>query len=214
MLAHVAAAALICLDPGHGTLPRVGAQTEPIGPRSPVSKIKDPGGAPGEGTVALEIAFRTRALLRAHGYRVAMTRTRAGYAGGNVARAKFCNARHAALMLRIHADGSASPSSHGISTLYPALHRGWTDDVYASSLRAARDVQRALVRTTGARDLGPIRRADLTGLNWANVPAILVETGFLSNPRERALLHTAAYQQQLARGLVAGVSAFVSPRAA
>jgi N-acetylmuramoyl-L-alanine amidase len=210
MIAHVAAAALICLDPGHGTLPRVGAQTEPIGPGSPVAKIKDPGGAAGEATVALQIAFRTRALLLARGYRVAMTRTRAGYAGGNIARARFCNARHAALMLRIHADGSASPSSNGISTLFPALHRGWTDDIYGPSLRAARDVQHALVRATGARDLGTVPRADLTGFNWANVPAILVETGFLSNPRERTLLHTPSYQQRLARGLVAGVSAFVS----
>jgi N-acetylmuramoyl-L-alanine amidase len=210
MLRELATAALICLDPGHGTLPRVGAQTEPIGPGSPVAKIKDPGGAPGEAGVALQIAFRTRALLLARGYRVAMTRTRAGYAGGNIARARFCNARHAALMLRIHADGSASPSSNGISTLYPALHRGWTDDIYGASLRAARDIQHALVRATGARDLGTIPRADLTGFNWADVPAILVETGFLSNPRERTLLHTPAYQQRLARGLVAGVSAFVS----
>ena len=52
--------------------------------------------------------------------------------GGNVARAQFCNRRHAALMLRIHADGSTDPSRHGLSTLYPALHRGWTDDIYAA----------------------------------------------------------------------------------
>ena len=39
--------------------------------------------------------------------------------GGNVARAQFCNRRGAKLMLRIHADGSASSSSRGISTLYP-----------------------------------------------------------------------------------------------
>ena len=45
-LAHLAAAAaLICLDPGHGTPPAVGAQLEPIGPGSKVEKIKDGGGA-------------------------------------------------------------------------------------------------------------------------------------------------------------------------
>ena len=211
MLAHVAAAALICLDPGHGTIPSVGAQTEPIGPGSRTLKVKDGGGAPGEAAVALQIAVRTRSLLRARGYRVAMTRTRGGYAGGNIARASFCNARRAALMLRIHADGSASASSHGVSTLYPAPHRGWTDDIYAPSLRAARDVQHALVRATGARDLGTIARSDLTGFNWANVPAILVETGFMTNGREGALLKTRAYQQKVARGLSAGVSAFLAP---
>jgi N-acetylmuramoyl-L-alanine amidase len=207
----VTTAALICLDPGHGTPPSIGAQTEPIGPGSHVRKIKDGGGAPGEAAVALAIAQRTRALLLAGGYRVAMTRTGTTYRGGNVARAAFCNRRHAALMLRIHADGSASAASNGISTLYPAFHRGWTDDVYSSSLRAARVVQRALVRSTRARDLGTTPRGDLTGFNWANVPAILVETGFLSNPRERRLLHTDAYRRRVAAGLAAGVETFVRP---
>jgi N-acetylmuramoyl-L-alanine amidase len=53
-----------------------------------------------------------------------------------------------------------------------------------------------------------VRRSDLTGFNWANVPAVLVETGFLSNPTDRRLLHTGAYQQRVARGLAAGAAAF------
>src|SRR5437763_15571910 len=144
MLIELAAAALICLDPGHGTLPAIGRQTEPIGPGSRVMKIKDGGGAPGEAAVALAIARRARALLLARGYRVAMTRTGPvfrGGNGGNVARAQFCNRRHAALMVRIHADGSPDTSQHGIATLVPAYHRGWTDDIFAASLRAGRLVQ-------------------------------------------------------------------------
>jgi N-acetylmuramoyl-L-alanine amidase len=211
VLAQLAAAALICLDPGHGTLPSVGAQTEPIGPGSHVAKIKDGGGTAGEAPVALAIAFRTRSSLLARGYRVAMTRTTTGYRGGNIARAQFCNVRHAALMIRIHADGSAASSSHGLATLYPALHRGWTDDIYAASLRAARAAQRALVAATGAHDNGIVPRSDLTGFNWADVPSILVETGFMTNPHEGALLRSAPYQEKIARGLVAGVTAFVRP---
>ena len=56
----VAAAALVCLDPGHGTAPEIGRQFEPIGPGSAQLKIKDPGGAAGEEPVALAIARRTR----------------------------------------------------------------------------------------------------------------------------------------------------------
>jgi N-acetylmuramoyl-L-alanine amidase len=212
--AGVAAAALICLDPGHGTPPAIGRQTEPIGPGSRVMKIKDGGGAPGEAAVALAIARRTRVLLLARGYRVAMTRTGPvfrGGNGGNIARAQFCNRRHAALMVRIHADGSANRSLHGVSTLVPAWHRGWTDDIYRPSLRAGHAIQRAVVSSTGAADRGVVRRSDLTGFNWANVPAVLVETGFLSNPTENRRLHTEAYQQRIARGLTAGVAAFVAP---
>ena len=141
-----------------------------------------------------------------------MTRTGPTYRGGNIERAQFCNRRHAALMLRIHADGSASPASNGISTLYPAFHRGWTDDIYGSSLRAARAVQRALVRATGARDLGTVPRGDLTGFNWANVPAILVESGLPHEPaRAPAAPHRTPIGASVAAGLVAGVESFVRP---
>jgi N-acetylmuramoyl-L-alanine amidase len=207
------AAALVCLDPGHGTLARVGAQREPIGPGSSTMKIKDPGGAPGEAGVVLDIALRTRTLLAARGIRVAMTRTRGGYAGGNVARASYCNARGASLMLRIHADGSTNRSLRGVHTLYPALRRGWTDDIYAKSVRAARLVQLAVVDSTGAADLGLQRRSDLTGFNWADVPVVLVETGFLSNPTEARLLRSPVYRERIARGLAAGAAAAVAERA-
>jgi N-acetylmuramoyl-L-alanine amidase len=200
---------LICLDPGHGTIPAIGRQTEPIGPGSSERKIKDGGGAPGEAPVALAIAKRTRALLQRDGYRVAMTRTGPSYAGGNIARARFCNLRHAALMIRIHADGSPDPSQHGVKTLVPALHRGWTDDIYTRSLRAGRNVQSALVRATGAKNIGILFRSDLTGFNWADVPAILVESGFMTNPAEARLLRSPAYQQKVARGLLAGAQAFL-----
>jgi N-acetylmuramoyl-L-alanine amidase len=208
VIVETLAAALICLDPGHGTPTAIGRQREPIGPGSRVTKIKDGGGAPGEAEVVLAIANRTRVLLRRSGYRVVMTRTGRTYRGGNVDRAQFCNRRGAALMLRIHADGSADPSRSGVSVLTPALRRGWTDDVYAASRRAARTVQRGLVSATGARGLGIVERSDLTGFNWADVPAILVETGFLSNAHERRLLRSPAYQQRIARGLAAGVAAF------
>jgi N-acetylmuramoyl-L-alanine amidase len=205
----VAPTPLICLDPGHGTIPAIGRQTEPIGPASSMLKIKDGGGAPGEAPVALAIAQRTRTLLQRDGYRVAMTRTGPTYASGNIARARFCNVRHAALMIRIHADGSADPSQHGVKTLVPALHRGWTDDIYARSLRAGRSVQSAVVRATGAKDIGILFRSDLTGFNWADVPAILVESGFMTNPAEGRLLRSPAYQQKVARGLAAGAQAFL-----
>jgi N-acetylmuramoyl-L-alanine amidase len=208
----LAAAALICLDPGHGTAPAIGRQHEPIGPGSRVTKIKDGGGASGETEVVLAIARRTRTLLRRRGFRVAMTRTGSTFRGGNIERAQFCNRRGAALMLRIHADGSSDPSRRGVSTLTPARRRGWTSDVYAPSRRAARAIQRSIVSATGARDLGVIERSDLTGFNWADVPVVLAETGFMTNPQEGRLLRSSAYQWRVARGLAAGVAAFTPLR--
>jgi N-acetylmuramoyl-L-alanine amidase len=211
LLAARAAAALICLDPGHGTPPAIGAEREPIGPGSKVLKIKDGGGTTGEAPVALAIAQRVRAFLLGRGYRVAMTRTGPTFRrgnGGNIARAQFCNSRHAALMIRIHADGSYDRSLHGVLTLVPAYHIGWTDDIYRRSLRAGTLIEKAMTLATGAADLGVLQRTDITGFNWANVPAVLVETGFMTNPRERRLLQSSAYEWKVARGIAAGAIAF------
>ena len=68
VLVETLAAALICLDPGHGTAPEVGRQLEPIGPGSGELKLKDGGGAAGEAPVALAIARRTRVAARARGF--------------------------------------------------------------------------------------------------------------------------------------------------
>ena len=204
------AAPLVCLDPGHGR--RANLATEPIGPGSSIRKAKDSGGTPGEAAVVLRIGRKTRAILRERGFRVAMTRTGPDFtygARGNADRARFCNRRGAAVMVRIHADGSPDPDRHGVSTLYPARRRGWTDDVYRPSVRAARLLQRAVVRATGAADRGLVRRGDLTGFNWADVPVVLVETGFMTNPAERRRLTSSGYQWRVARGLANGAAAFL-----
>ncbi|MBA2359925.1 MAG: N-acetylmuramoyl-L-alanine amidase [Actinobacteria bacterium] len=98
MLAEaIAAAALICLDPGHGTPSTIGAEREPIGPGAQQTKIKDGGGAPGEAGVVLAIAHRTKTLLLRHGYRVAMTRAGRSFRSGNIEHDEPARRRAAAL---------------------------------------------------------------------------------------------------------------------
>jgi N-acetylmuramoyl-L-alanine amidase len=211
---RVGSAAVVVIDPGHDA--RANLATEPIGPGSSVRKIKDGGGATGvvtglrEPVFSLKVALRLRTLLERAGVDVVMTRTRtAGVSMGNIARARIANRAHADLFLRIHADGSTDRSVSGTHTLVPALHRGWTDDIYTASKRAGRIVQRALLARLGSRDQGIQERSDITGFNWANVPAILVEVGFLSNPTEDRLLATTAYQRRAARGLCVGTLRFL-----
>ena len=139
-----------------------------------------------------------------------MTRTEtAGTSIGNIARARIANRAGAALFLRVHADGSTDPTARGTHTLYPALRAGWTDDIYAESKRAARIVQADLRAALGFPDRGLQERTDFTGFNWADVPVILVEMGFMTNPTEDRLLATAAYQRRAAIGLCRGTLHFL-----
>ena len=212
--ARAGTAPVVVIDPGHDA--RANLATEPIGPGSSTRKIKDGGGTHGvvtgvrEPDLTLEVSLRLRRLLRAAGVRVVMTRTRtSGASMGNIARARIANDAGAALFLRVHADGASSASARGTHTLTPALRRGWTDDVYASSRRAATLVQTELVRTLGFPNRGIQERSDFTGFNWADVPVILVEMGFMTNPTEDRALARPTVRQRAALGLCRGTLRFL-----
>jgi N-acetylmuramoyl-L-alanine amidase len=214
-----AATPVVVVDPGHDL--RANPATEPIGPGSARLKIKDGGGTHGvvtgirEPELTLDISLRLRALLRRAGVRVVMTRERtSGVSMGNVARARIANRAGAALFLRVHADGSASGDARGTHTLAPALRPGWTDDVYRPSRRAAGLVQTELVRALGFPDRGIQERSDFTGFNWADVPVILAELGFMTNPTEDRQLARPAVRRRAAVGLCRGTLRFIGlPRA-
>ena len=205
---------VIVIDPGHDL--RANLTTEPIGPGSSTRKIKDGGGTHGvvsgltEAELNLLVAVRLRELFQRAGLRVVMTRTKtAGASIGNIARARIANRTGAALFLRIHADGSTDRGTRGTHTLYPAPHRGWTDDIYAASKRAAGIVQSELVKALGFPDRGLQERTDFTGFNWSNVPVVLVEMGFMTNPTEDRLLASNAYQRRAALGMCRGTLRFL-----
>ncbi|MBA3333477.1 MAG: N-acetylmuramoyl-L-alanine amidase [Actinobacteria bacterium] len=215
--AEAARAPVVVIDAGHDE--RGNSEIEPIGPGSSTRKIKDGGGTRGvvsgltEAELNMRVAARLRPLLERAGVRVVLTRTRtSGTSMGNIARARIANRAQAGLFLRIHADGSTDPTARGSHTLYPALRSGWTDDVYAASKRAAKTVQADMVRALGFPDRGLQERSDFTGFNWADVPVILVEMGFMTNRTDDRLLATAAYQQRAAVGLCRGALRFLGRR--
>ena len=204
-----AAGPVVVIDPGHDE--RANLQTEPIGPGSSMRKIKDGGGTHGvvtgtrEADLVLDVSLRLRALLRRAGVPVVMTRTQTAWASmGNIARARIANDAGGALFLRVHADGHPSSTVRGTHILVPALRKGWTDDVYRASRRAASLVQRELVPALGFPDRGISEHGDFTGFNWADVPVILVELGFMTNPVEDRALALPSVRRRAALGLCRG----------
>jgi N-acetylmuramoyl-L-alanine amidase len=200
---------VVVLDPGHDL--RANLATEPIGPGSATRKIKDGGGTRGvlsgttEAELNLAVSQRLRTLLRRAGVRVVMTRTTTAHTSmGNIARAAIANRVRADLFLRVHADGASDVEAHGTHVLYPALRRRWTDDVYARSRRAASVIQAELRHSLGFADRGIQERADFTGFNWSDVPVVLAEMGFMTNPTEDRVLATAAGRRRAAVGLCRG----------
>jgi N-acetylmuramoyl-L-alanine amidase len=78
----------------------------------------------------------------------------------------------------------------------------------------ATDVQRALhsglaAKSPGIRDRG-VKKAPFIVLIGANMPSILAEVSFVSNPGDERRLETPAYRQKIAESLYRGISKYVS----
>jgi len=68
-------------------------------------------------------------------------------------------------------------------------------------------IQQNLARYTGLEDRG-VKQAGYYVLIGAAMPNVLVETAFISNPREERLLRSKKFQDRVARAIAAGVKAF------
>ena len=168
-----------------------------------------------EADLVLDVSLRLRTLLRRAGVSVVMTRTRtAGRSMGNIARARIANRAGAALFLRVHADGHPDGGVRGTHTLVPSFRTGWTDDVHDASRRAAAPSSASSCARSPFPTAGIQERSDFTGFNWADVPVILVELGFMTNPVEDRALASDAVRSRAALGLCRGTLAFLGQRPA
>ena len=96
------------------------------------------------------------------------------------------------------------------------LNAVFTGPKIALSNRLAIDVQRGMLsnlraRYRGVRDNG-VRGAPFYVLVGAEMPAILIEVGYLSNPTERKRLFSPKYQELQAKGIVEGIVRYLKNR--
>ena len=173
----------IVVDPGHGG--------------------HDPGAIAVNGAyekaVNLRVASDLAALLRRRGHRVTMTRRDDTFIELEE-RAQVANRRDADLFVSVHADSAGDPSVQGF-TVYIA------ESASRQSQRAARAIVRAL-KTTGLQSRG-VRREDYRVLVTTRGPAVLIELGYLSNPREARKLQAPAFQHRLAVAIAAGINDYL-----
>ncbi len=210
----------IVIDPGHG-----GKDPGALGSGS----LQEKG-------IVLSISRKLREILTAKGYTVLMTRDTNRFIPLKK-RTEFATQHKADLFLSIHANASASSRANGIETYYlnvtstdkasekiaarENINSGYSiqeletllgglirESKSEDSKRLARHVQDTLVQNTGAVDRG-VKHARFVVLIGTKVPAILIETGFVSNPVEGRKLATSTYQHKIAAAIAQGVDKFL-----
>jgi N-acetylmuramoyl-L-alanine amidase len=196
----------IVIDPGHGG--------------------KDPGfqvGPNQEKKYTLLLALELRDQLKKAGFNVALTRTKDVYVEKS-ARPEFARQHGADLFISLHWNcvSTGKDSTKGVQTycITPAgapSSNESTDITDTSSqpgnrnndksLFLAYELQKSIVQGVGVDDRG-VRRARFTVLCLADMPAILIEGGYMSHPAESKRIYDPAFRRQMARAIVDGVMAY------
>ncbi|MEI3651401.1 MAG: N-acetylmuramoyl-L-alanine amidase [Dolichospermum lemmermannii FEM_B0920] len=176
---------VVIIDPGHG-----GKDSGAIGIGGVLEK-----------DVILPISKRITEVLERNGIQVIMTRDSDYFVTlpGRVTMAEQANAD---VFVSIHANsaGANRPEVSGLETYH-----------YDSGLRLAQIVHSKILQSLNVRDR-KVRKARFYVLRKTSMPAILVETGFLTGRDDVAKLRTSAYQNQMADAIAQGILQYLKSR--
>ncbi len=146
----------------------------------------------------LSVAQKVRQALEAKGVTVHMTRATDKFLELSEITA-ITNRVKPDAFVSVHTNASVSTAANGIETYYYT----------PQSRELANRVHRRMVNSVSAPDRG-VRTARFYVIRNTQVPAILCEMGYISNPSERASLQSESRQRATAEAIAQGVVEFLT----
>jgi len=157
----------------------------------------DRGGIPGqrvsEKDMTLDVARRLKSVLQASGYRVVMTRDSDVFVPLGT-RTAIANSYRNAIFVSVHFNSATRRGASGIETYFYSR----------DSLALASAIHHYVAGGAPSENRG-VRRRGYFVLRRTNMPSVLVECGFLTNPTEATYAQNPSYRQKLAEAIAAGV---------
>lgn len=184
---------IITIDPGHG-----GSDSGAVGPNGYTEK---------EGAFA--ISQKVASILNQSGAKVVMTRdSDVDVYGPNAsarnelqARVDVGNNANSDIFVSIHCNAFVNPAANGTQTFY-----------YGSSYqgqRLAQSIQEKMIEANGLRDRG-ISTCNFYVVKHSYMPDVLIETAFITNYDEEALLSDDEWQTTMAKAIAEGINEYFS----
>ena len=152
-----------------------------------------------------KIAYRVVQKLRIMGYNAQLARKGDQYID-KADRVDKANEQNARLYVSIHQNSCEINSVEGIETWYDE------SDETSDSKRLAMLIQQETVKATGATERELVSDPEMCVTSKSAMPACLIETGFLSNKKERENLCSAEYRDQIAEGIAKGIDLYLNPK--
>jgi N-acetylmuramoyl-L-alanine amidase len=210
----------VVIDAGHG-----GHDTGTIGPSGYTEK-----------EVVLDVAMRLKDLIENDlGAEVVMTRSKDVFVPLET-RTAVANQQKADLFISIHANSSKQKTVRGVETFFLNITRSrevldiaarenatsgglihdlddivkkiMMNDKIDESRDLAQHVQKSLAALKGSGPDRGVKEAPFVVLIGANMPSVLAEIGFISNPSDEKQVKTPAWRQQIAESLFEGVRSY------
>ena len=182
----------IAIDPGHG-----GSDSGAIGPTGIMEK-----------SITMRVSRELKRLLEAEGATVILTRTgdtevsEKGASATSVeelqARCDVANQAKADIFLSIHADAFTNREVKGTTAYYYAQGT-------KQSKQLADSVRTALIDAIGTVDRGT-QSCNFYVVKHTDMPAILVEISFISNPDEEKMMNSETGIKKIAQGIADGIA--------
>jgi N-acetylmuramoyl-L-alanine amidase len=146
-----------------------------------------------EKAAALDVALRLNGALKRAGFQTILTRKDDTFVPLDT-RAAISNSHPGAVFISIHFDACPRRDPSGVDAHY-----------YSSdSIPLASMILKRMVNSTHCDNRG-VKRNRYRVLRNNRNRAVLVECGFLTNPRQAALVRNASYRQRIAEQICAGV---------
>ncbi|MBZ2174647.1 N-acetylmuramoyl-L-alanine amidase [Schnuerera sp. xch1] len=113
-------------------------------------------------------------------------------------RAKFANELDADLYISIHGNTFESPNVSGTESYY-----------YHEKFKSFAEIMhKNVVSSTGFNDRG-VRKKDLFVVRYTDMPSVLLEIGYLTNPQEEQIMLNDEFQYSVAESICDGVKEYL-----
>ncbi len=169
---------VIFLDPGHGG--------EDTGLSSDAALEKD---------IDLEICSKLKIMLEGQGYEVILSREE-DVRLSKEERVAAANASGADLLVSVHCNYAQDSGASGIVSYYEPDSK--------ESKTLCENIQKEATEESGAPDGGTLE-GSFSIINDTDMPAVLVEAGYLSNSMEAGDLAEDSYRNDMAKGIAKGI---------
>ncbi len=184
---------LVVLDAGHG-----GADSGAVGK---LNKDTEDEKTVLEKNLTISVTKKVYKILKDNGIDVILTRDK-DVKPELSERADFANKSGAGIFVSIHINSVDKPEPYGIETYYCTTNNSQYSGISSKDL--AKDIQKNLIDDLDGKNRG-VKTANFYVIRETEMPAVLIELGFISNEEELKKMCDEEYQDKAAQAIADGI---------